>query len=69
VVQLIGEAVFHQIHGGTTTNVSMEDKQVEIEKYRRQYREIRKEEYAVPQKTVYLLGTIPNAHAMKNSQC
>lgn len=66
VVQLIGEAVFHQVHGGTTTNIPMEDKKLEIERYRKQYREIRKEEYAVPQKPVYLLGRIPNFHAIKD---
>lgn len=69
VVQLIGEAVFHQVHGGTTTNVSMEDKQLEIDRYRQQYKRIRKEEYAVPQKTVHLLGSVPTFHCMKDINC
>ncbi len=69
VVQLIGEAVFHQVHGGTTTNIPMEEKRLEIERYNKQYKEIRKEDYAVPQKRIYLLGSASSPCAFKNSQC
>ena len=36
--QLIGEGCFHQLHGGTTTNVSTEKRDASLAKYRQQYR-------------------------------
>lgn len=42
---LIGEASFHQYHGGTTTNVDWAEKDVRVERYQREYRAIRGERY------------------------
>jgi len=41
LVLLIGEGVFHQIHGGTTTNVSPEERDEEVKAYKKQYFDIR----------------------------
>ena len=40
LVLLMGEGVFHQIHGGTTTNVMPEARDAEVATYRDQYRQI-----------------------------
>jgi glycosyltransferase involved in cell wall biosynthesis len=40
-LQIIGEGSFHQLHGGTTTNSSGEERDARLEKYREQYARIR----------------------------
>ena len=40
-LQIIGEGSFHQLHGGTTTNSSGEERDARLEKYREQYAQIR----------------------------
>ena len=42
---LIGEASFHQFHGGTTTNVSDIEKERRVRRYENRYREIRGEDF------------------------
>ncbi|MCK5784784.1 MAG: glycosyltransferase family 2 protein [Desulfobacterales bacterium] len=68
LVQLIGEGVFHQLHGGTTTNISLEDKKKELALYKEQYQQIREKDFSVSQKPVYFLGHMPNFHAMRHSR-
>lgn len=58
-VQLVGEGSFHQLHGGTTTNVSMEDRRAQTETYRAQYREIRGHDQLMCTKDVHFLGHLP----------
>ena len=58
-VQLIGEGCFHQLHGGTTTNVSTEDRDASIQKFLEQYREIRGDEDIITKKTFYFIGHLP----------
>ncbi|HEX5393756.1 MAG TPA: class I SAM-dependent methyltransferase [Rhodocyclaceae bacterium] len=58
-VVLLGEATFHQVHGGTTTNAAPEDAQRLIDRYRRQYREIRGEDHALPRTRIEYLGHLP----------
>ena len=56
VVQLIGEGVFHQLHGGTTTNTSPEDRENKLKKYQQQYRELRGENFSMPADPPYSFG-------------
>lgn len=58
-VQLIGEGSFHQLHGGTTTNVDMTQREAKTELYRKQYRAIRGHDQLMPQKKPHYLGHLP----------
>ena len=58
-VQLVGEGSFHQLHGGTTTNVSMEQRVAQTERYKNQYRDIRGHEELMTGKDVHFLGHLP----------
>jgi cephalosporin hydroxylase len=46
VVCLVGEATFHQYHGGTTTNVDDAEKDVRVDAYEREYVQLRGERFA-----------------------
>ncbi|MGH8549408.1 MAG: glycosyltransferase family 2 protein [Methylococcales bacterium] len=59
LVILLGEGVFHQIHGGIATNVSDQQLKRNLQTWRAQYKEIRGEEFARPKKQPIYLGTIP----------
>ena len=63
VVQLIGEGSFHQYHGGTTTNVTPEQRDAKVQQCGEQYTGIRGEPMAVSDKIVHYIGHIPNDHA------
>jgi hypothetical protein len=65
VVQLIGEGVFHQLHGGSTTNTSFDDWDAKRRRFLEQYRELRGEHFAMPPDPPYCLGHIPNPHAIR----
>lgn len=58
--QLIGEGCFHQLHGGTTTNVSTEERNKSLEKYRKQFEEIRGHGDVITKKTFFYMGHLPN---------
>lgn len=58
-VQLIGEGCFHQLHGGTTTNVSVAERNESLEKYRKQFEAIRGHGDVITKKTFYYLGHLP----------
>lgn len=62
--QLIGEGCFHQLHGGTTTNVSTKLRDESLDKYRKQFDEIRGHGDFITKKTFYYLGHLPT-HASK----
>jgi len=62
-VQLIGEGSFHQYHGGTTTNVSPQERDEKVKKYAKQYRDIRGRELAVSDKDVFYFGHLPTEHS------
>ncbi len=62
-VQLIGEGSFHQIHGGTTTNVTAEERDEKVSAYLAQYRKIRGHEVAASEKDVYYWGHLPTFHS------
>lgn len=55
-VQLIGEGSFHQLHGGTTTNVSMAQRRAQTEIYRQQYVAIRHCDELMTAKDIHYLG-------------
>ena len=58
-VQLIGEGSFHQLHGGTTTNVSPNERDEKVQGYHDQYRQIRGKDSAVTDKDLFYLGHQP----------
>ncbi len=57
--QLIGEGCFHQLHGGTTTNISIERRNLSLEKYRQQFEEIRGHGDYITKKKFYFMGHLP----------
>lgn len=63
IVQFLGEASFHQLHGGTSTNTTKEDQSAKLQRYLRQYEEIRGKPYEVSQKSLKFYGHMPNRHA------
>lgn len=58
-VQLIGEGSFHQLHGGTTTNVSAEERNAKVEQFRREYAEIRGHDKLMTDKSFHFMGHLP----------
>ena len=58
-VQLIGEGSFHQLHGGTTTNVSAEERNARVAKFRQEYAEIRGHDKIMTEKTFHFMGHLP----------
>lgn len=62
-VQLIGEGSFHQLHGGTTTNVSPAERDAKLEMYHDQYRRIRGHDCTVTDKDIYYFGHLPTHHS------
>jgi len=59
VVAILGEATFHQFHGGTTTNVSESEKDRLVASYHEQYRKIRGDEYRLPRVHIEYVGHMP----------
>ena len=58
VFSLLGEGTFHQVHGGTTTNVSPAQAQERIDLYRAQYESIRGFPYRVPEHRLEFFGSL-----------
>lgn len=54
-VVLLGEATFHQLHGGVATNAPKE----ETARMRARYTEVRGEEYSVPPVQLHYFGAVP----------
>ena len=59
VVQLIGEAVFHQLHGGTTTNTRAADREAKLKRFQQEYKELRGEDFSMPPGLPVSLGHLP----------
>jgi hypothetical protein len=57
-VQLIGEGVFHQIHGGITTNTSDDDADAKKSMYEEQYVRLRGVPAETPPKSFYFFGAL-----------
>jgi glycosyltransferase involved in cell wall biosynthesis len=60
LVQLIGEASFHQLHGGISTSVSRTDQKQQWQNYLQQYQAIRGEPFHVSQKPLKFFGHFPH---------
>ena len=58
-VQIIGEGSFHQLHGGTTTNSRGEERDAKLEKYRKQYLQIRGTDELVADVSFVYMGHMP----------
>jgi glycosyltransferase involved in cell wall biosynthesis len=63
IVQLMGEASFHQLHGGVSTNTNRENQKNKWQTYLRQYEEIRGEPYEVSKKGIKYYGHMPSMQA------
>lgn len=64
LVSLIGEASFHQFHGGTTTNVDDAAKDSRVRSYARAYRTLRGEEFtSVHRSQLVYRGRMPSEFA------
>jgi len=63
LVLLVGEGSFHQVHGGTTTNVSAGERDAEVAHYVRQYREIHGSDFRATASEFHFLGNIPTEAA------
>ncbi len=59
-VVLLGEATFHQLHGGITTNVSIRQLDMLRKKYLQQYRLIRGRELKIPRIAAEYVGHMPS---------
>jgi glycosyltransferase involved in cell wall biosynthesis len=59
LILLIGEGVFHQLHGGTTTNVDPDHRDAEVEKYRQQYQAIHGRDMVQTAADFYYFGHLP----------
>jgi cephalosporin hydroxylase len=65
VVALVGEATFHQYHGGMTTNVPDEEKDTRVRAYSRAYSKLRGVPFkAVEPSEILLRGTIRSEGAI-----
>jgi cephalosporin hydroxylase len=57
LVTLLGEGSFHQVHGGTTTNLAEPDEL--IRSYGDQYQELRGRRFQVPPQRTHFIGSLP----------
>lgn len=62
-VLLVGEGSFHQLHGGTTTNVTPAERDRQVNLYEEQYRELRGGPFVASDKHVHYLGHMPTVHS------
>ena len=59
IVMMLGEATFHQLHGGTTTNVPDADERGRlVTSFHRQYEELRGRAFKGPAKDLHYVGTM-----------
>ncbi len=58
-VMLIGEGSFHQVHGGTTTNVSPEEQSRRVDAYLEQYRSLHGCDLEASKRRLSFLATSP----------
>jgi cephalosporin hydroxylase len=64
LVTLVGEASFHQFHGGTTTNVDDAEKDLRVRAYANAYRTLRGEDYVAAHRSrLNFRGRMPSEFA------
>jgi cephalosporin hydroxylase len=62
LVTMLGEASFHQVHGGTTTNLDEpEQREALIQGFAEHYAAVRGREFKMPEKHPYYVGSLPPA--------
>jgi hypothetical protein len=59
LIVLLGEGTFHQIHGGVSTNASLERAAVQYQAFLKQYRDIRGEDYRPSTRPAEFFGKVP----------
>ena len=62
-VILIGEGSFHQYHGGTTTNVGPEERDMKVTSYLEQFMAIRNHVPRATEKDILFVGHLPSENA------
>jgi cephalosporin hydroxylase len=61
LVTILGEGSFHQVHGGTTTNVAaLAERSGLIDSYHDAYAELRGRRFVTPTKEMHYVGTLPD---------
>ncbi len=65
IIQILGEASFHQVHGGISTSATREQQQEQWEVYTRQYEEIRGRPFEICHKDREFVGHMRNKIAAK----
>jgi cephalosporin hydroxylase len=65
VVTILGEASFHQVHGGTTTNVPPEERRRRVFGYGEHYAEVRGRRFHGPAKPLHFVGRIASPAARR----
>ncbi len=63
-VIIIGEGSFHQIHGGTTTNVPPDEQERRVKLYKDQYRALIGSDLTPVEKELYYFGHMPTVASM-----
>ncbi len=63
IVQLLGEASFHQVHGGISTSSTREQQQAQWAVYTEQYERIRGKPFKISKKDQQFVGHMPSGHA------
>lgn len=63
IVQVLGEASFHQVHGGISTSSTREEQQAQWAVYTQQYEQIRGKPFEVSQKPLQFVGHMPKGPA------
>ncbi|HYH60783.1 MAG TPA: CmcI family methyltransferase [Solirubrobacterales bacterium] len=62
LVTILGEGSFHQVHGGTTTNISKpEEREAKIRAYGDRYEELRGRRFLIPEQQTHYVGTLSPA--------
>lgn len=62
IVQVMGEASFHQVHGGISTSSTREQQKAQWAVYTRQYEQIRGKPFEVSEKPQQFIGHMPSKH-------
>lgn len=65
IVQVLGEASFHQVHGGISTSTTPEGQKEQWAIYTQQYELIRGKPFEISKKDQQLIGHMPNRHAAR----
>jgi cephalosporin hydroxylase len=62
VATILGEASFHQLHGGTTTNLSpVDDRKTRVASYSAHYEELRGRPFLGPEQPMHYVGSMSKA--------